>query len=109
MSGAGRRPGAPYLPDGRAFCRRAGAGGAGKSLISLERKSGIPPAIRCAQEGKAMWTELPTIVFVLGLPILLLTEEIARLLPVRAKVERRLPSRRPARATASNRRAERAA
>jgi hypothetical protein len=55
-----------------------------------------------------MWTELATIVFVLGLPILLLTEEIARLLPVRAKVER-LPSRRSARATASNRRAERAA
>jgi len=86
-----------------------GAGGAGKSLISLERKSGIPPAIRCAQEGKAMWTELATIVFVLGLPILLLTEEIARLLPVRAKVERTLPSRRPVRATTSNRRAERAA
>ncbi len=56
-----------------------------------------------------MWTELATIVFVLGLPILLLTEEIARLLPVRAKVERTLPSRRPVRATTSNRRAERAA
>ncbi len=56
-----------------------------------------------------MWTGLATVVFVLGLPILLLTEEIARLLPVRAKVKRTLPSRRPARATASNRRAERAA
>lgn len=56
-----------------------------------------------------MWTELAAVVFVLGLPILLLTEEIARLLPPRAKVERTLPSRRPVRETASRRRAERVA
>lgn len=56
-----------------------------------------------------MWTELATVVFVLGLPILLLTEEIARLLPVRAKVARTLPSRRPVRETTSHRRAARVA
>ena len=40
-----------------------------------------------------MLTELATAVFILGLPVLLLTEEIARLFPGRAKVERTLPAR----------------
>ena len=41
-----------------------------------------------------MLTELAAAVLVLGLPVLLLTEEIARLFPGRAKkVERTLPAR----------------
>ena len=40
-----------------------------------------------------MLTELVTTALVLGLPLLLLTEEIARLFPGRAKVERTLPAR----------------
>ena len=49
-----------------------------------------------------MLTELVTTALVLGLPLLLLTEEIARLFPGRATVERTLPARgtrRPATAT----------
>ncbi len=56
-----------------------------------------------------MLTELATAVFILGLPVLLLVEEIARLLPVRAKVERTLPRRKPARATTAARQPARVA
>ena len=50
-----------------------------------------------------MLTELATAVFIPGLPVLLLVEEIARLLPVRARVEWTLPRRTPARATTAAR------
>lgn len=51
-----------------------------------------------------MLTELATAVFVLGLPMLLLTEEIVRLRAVGVKLERTLPSWQPDRpATAARR------
>jgi hypothetical protein len=51
-----------------------------------------------------MLTELATAVLVLGLPVLLLAEEIARLFPSRAKVERTLPARGTRRAAAATQR-----
>lgn len=40
-----------------------------------------------------MLSELATTALVLGLPVLLLAEELARLIPVRARAERALPAR----------------
>jgi hypothetical protein len=55
-----------------------------------------------------MLTELATAVLVLGLPVLLLTEELVRLRAVRVRDERTRPSRQPGRAATAARRTARA-